>query len=60
MVQDYELAAGSYRLCAGDAKKDKLARQYASAQEMLGVSIALADTSGIIKSEHLTRTDCDV
>jgi len=53
IVQDYELAASTYKLCANDYKNDKILRHYAGSQEMLALSLAMGDTSGLVSSSTL-------
>ena len=42
MWQDYDTAVSTLRLLAGDLKQDKAWRQYAAAQEMIGLATFMA------------------
>ena len=41
--QDYDTAISTLRLLAGDLKQDKAWRQYAAAQEMIGLATFMAN-----------------
>ncbi|KAK9825400.1 hypothetical protein WJX81_000447 [Elliptochloris bilobata] len=58
LMQDYETAASTLRLLAGDLRADKAWRQYAAAQEMLGLALVMlgappADAAAAFKEAFL-------